>query len=431
MLNRMRFWLATNRTLLMNTSSLVGTTAVTSGLGFAYWWVAARLFPQAEVGFASAAVASMQLLGAMSLLGLGTLLIGELRRTPERAGTLITTALQAAGTAAVVFGVLYGMIAATLSPELASLSRDGLTIAQFTLGVVLTTTTLLIDQMLIGLLRGGLQLWRNTVFAVFKLVALWVAGHLLAAHTGMTIYDTWLLGNLVSVLVLLAYALYRRVHLRHPSDWSMIRSLGRMAFGHHLVNLAIQAPGLILPIAVTIVLGAETNASFFAAWMLAMFAFIIPRHLSTVLFAVGTGQPELLAQKLRMTLKLSLIVGVISCTAFFLLAGVAMNFFGAGYAASAEWCLRIMAFGIFPLMLKDHFIAVRRVNQQVEKAVPLMVVGSLFEVIFAIIGMSIGGLNGLAVGWVVALSLEALLMTPVVYQAAAFGANRQIVNATS
>ncbi|MFN2199238.1 MAG: hypothetical protein ACK2UW_24180, partial [Anaerolineales bacterium] len=53
----------TNRVILSNAGTLVGTQAVTSGLGFIYWWVAARLFAVDAVGFASAAISAMMLLG--------------------------------------------------------------------------------------------------------------------------------------------------------------------------------------------------------------------------------------------------------------------------------------------------------------------------------------------------------------------------------
>ncbi len=74
--------------LLSNTGSLLATTGVTSALGFAYWIVAARMFSQSAVGYGSAAVSAMTLLGTIGMLGLNTLLIGELpRRTrPGRPG---------------------------------------------------------------------------------------------------------------------------------------------------------------------------------------------------------------------------------------------------------------------------------------------------------------------------------------------------------
>src|SRR3712207_3210155 len=92
-------WLNPNWTILANTGSLIGTTAVTSVLGFLYWWLAARLFPPEAVGLASAAISAMMLLGTMGMLGLGTVLIGELPRQRSEASQLITTSLLVAGLA--------------------------------------------------------------------------------------------------------------------------------------------------------------------------------------------------------------------------------------------------------------------------------------------------------------------------------------------
>ena len=79
--------------MLHNASSMIGTTVITSGLGFAYWWLAARLFAQAQVGFASALIAAMGLLSTFGIVGLGTLLMSELPRRPKEHGSLITVCL--------------------------------------------------------------------------------------------------------------------------------------------------------------------------------------------------------------------------------------------------------------------------------------------------------------------------------------------------
>ncbi len=79
--------------MLVNAGSLVGTTLVTGALGFAYWWVADRQFHPADVGLASASISAMMLLGALCVLGMGTLLIGELPRQPGKEASLISAAL--------------------------------------------------------------------------------------------------------------------------------------------------------------------------------------------------------------------------------------------------------------------------------------------------------------------------------------------------
>src|SRR6266853_6583633 len=86
-------WVQVNSIILVNAGSLVGTTAVTAVLGFVYWWLAARQFPPETVGFASAAISAMTLLGSICVLGFGTLLIGELPRHPGKEMSLISPAL--------------------------------------------------------------------------------------------------------------------------------------------------------------------------------------------------------------------------------------------------------------------------------------------------------------------------------------------------
>jgi O-antigen/teichoic acid export membrane protein len=90
---------AANQVILVNATSLVGTLVVTSGLGFAYWWVIARQFPASEAGLAAALVSAMMMLGTVGMMGMGTLLIGELSRRSDMVTSLISTALLIAGCA--------------------------------------------------------------------------------------------------------------------------------------------------------------------------------------------------------------------------------------------------------------------------------------------------------------------------------------------
>lgn len=399
-----------NRSLFMNAGSLVATTAVTSILGFAYWWLAARLFPPEAVGLASAAISAMMLLGAIGLLGLGTLLIGELPRQVGKAGSIIMAALVVSGGASVLLGVLFALFAPVLSPELAPLSASVANILLFALGVAFTATTTIVDQALIGLLRGGLQLGRNTLFAVAKLVILYPVSLWLSREAGINIYLAWMLGNLVSILALAGYMLYKGIPVRHRPQWSLVKTLRRAALAHHAVNLVLQAPSLLMPLAVTTLLSASANASFYAAWMVVGFAFVIPSHLATVLYAVGAADPAALAQKMRMTMRLSLLLGVPVALGLFVVADPLLNFFGAHYAEQADWCLRLLSLGIFPLIIKYHYVALLRVHERLESSVGLLIAGSMLELTLVVVGLELGELTGLSLGWLVAVSLEAVYM---------------------
>src|SRR5690349_5536369 len=144
-------WLKANRVLLVNASSLIGTTAVTSGLGFVYWWVAARRFSPTAIGAASASLSAMTLLGGASLLGLDTLLVTELPRQPKQAGSIISTALLVVGVAGTGAGFLFALLASNLSPEFHPLGTSFVDILTFSIGVGGYALTWVLDQALIGL----------------------------------------------------------------------------------------------------------------------------------------------------------------------------------------------------------------------------------------------------------------------------------------
>lgn len=403
-----------NAIILSNASSLVGTTVVTSGLGFVYWWVAARHFTPEMVGLASAAISAMMLLGSIGALGLGTLLIGELPRRPRKAGSLIATSLLVAGTASGGLGILFAVAAARMSFDLQPLSNSLGSTMLFASGVALTGVILVLDQAVIGLLRGEIQLWRNICFAATKLVVLFIVGLWFANLYGLTIYATWVVGILVSLLFLAGIVAIKSVRIAYRPQWRLIRSGWREALRHHALNMALLIPALVLPILVTVILSARVNASFYVAWMIASFAFVVPTALTTVLYAVGAADPSVLAQKTRFTLKLSFLAGILVSCLIMISAHHILGSFGSAYAEQAEWSLRFLVLGVFPIIIKVHYVAICRVYDQISGAALRMAGGGFLEVVLAWIGASLGGLLGLSVGWVVAVCFEAIILAPTV-----------------
>lgn len=412
-------WWQENTTILANAGSLVGTRAVTSALGVVYWWLAARLFLPESVGVGSAAISAMMLLSMVGVVGFTTLLVGELSRRPEDAGSLIATALVASGLASVVLGAGFALIAPRLSDDLASLAESLSAVALFAGGVGLSSMTLVLDQALLGLLCGQVQMWRNTIFAAAKIVALSLVLLLPTWDRGLMLYASWGLGNLVSLLCLSVWWLPRGkgAHRLRP-QWGLLRDLRGPALRHHALNLSLQVPGYILPVLVTVVLSARSTASFYTAFMVTSLLFTMPHALTTVLYAVGAADPSLLAEKMRFTLRLSLLLGTLG--AAFLLAGAhpIMYTFGETYAAQATGSLRVLTIAIFPVIVKVHYVAVCQIHGRVLEAARIMMAGGVIELSLAALGAHLGGQIGLCLGWVIAICLEALAAAPLVYRMA-------------
>jgi glycosyltransferase involved in cell wall biosynthesis/O-antigen/teichoic acid export membrane protein len=408
-----------HRIMLVNAGSLVGTTAVTTSLGFVYWWLAARRFQPEVVGLSSAAISAMTLLGNFCILGLGTLLIGELPRQRGKEASLISSAIFVVGIVAGCAGIIFALVAPFVSTNFQPLRASFQDMALFTVGVSLTAVTLVLDQALIGLLHGELQLWRNTLFAGAKLAALLIAALWLSHTAGLTIYATWAIGNLVSLLALAGFTILRgkwpgRIEL---PQWQLLRKLGPAALQHHMLNLILQAPNLILPLLVTILLTATVNAWFYISYMLAGFGILICFSLTTVLYATTSSRATTLEHKVRLTLSLAMVTSVVANCVLFFGAKQILGIFGHVYAEQAAWSLRILGFGAFPLIIKDHYVAVCRIQGRVMNALLPTAAGVFIETGTAALGGHIAGLAGLSLGWVIGACLEALYMSRTVYKA--------------
>lgn len=413
-------WIKTNSVILVNAGSLVGATAVTSSLGFVYWWVAARQFSPKAVGLASATISAMTLLGTLGILGLGTLLVGELPRQRGKEASLISAALIVVGGVGGCLGVIFTAVAACLSPDFQVLRASIGNIALFAVGVSLTAITLVLDQAVIGLLRGGLQLWRNTLFSLTKLAALLVVSLWLSRTQGLAIYATWVVGNALSLAALTGFVVLRRgwPGSGYLPQWELLRRLGPAAIKHHALNLTLQAPPLILPVLVTVLLSATTNAWFYVSWSLASIGNIISAALTTVLYAASSAQPALLARRIRLTLSLAFAATVlVGCVLLFGTKQV-LGLFGHSYAEQAVWSLRILALEAFPFIIKNHYVAVSRVQGRIAHATLLTIVSGSLELGGATLGAYLGGLSGLSLGWLAAVCVEAMYMSRRVYRAA-------------
>lgn len=406
---RWRVWfdrLMAHRSLVVNAASMLSSTAIGAGLGFVFWWVVAQSFSKAQVGLASALISAMALLGNLGMLGLGTLLMGKLARSEDRSA-LILTGL----TLATIVSATLGLGFVGLAPKFSALRLNLLTGALFVAGVVLTTVSLVMDQAVIGLLRGGLQLWRNVIFSAAKLLAVIGLGLWVVQRNELSIYAAWVFGNLLSLLGMAGLAYRDGLRVRQwRVRWDLLRDLPKEAIRHHLLNMALQSTGLAFPVLVTLLLSAEANGVFAIASLLAGFVSTIPFALSMALYAVGATGKEAFGPKLMLSLRLSLLLGLLANLCIWPLADVLMLIFGRGYGVEAAWVLRLLSLGVFPIIVKDHYIAIRRVGNRVGATIVLAAVGGLLELGGIVIGARLGGLYGLCLGWLAGFMLEATLM---------------------
>jgi O-antigen/teichoic acid export membrane protein len=173
----------------------------------------------------------------------------------------------------------------------------------------------------------------------------------------------------------------------------------------------LGAPSMALPLIVTSTLSATTNAFFYVASMIAGFAAMAPPVLTTALFAAGARQPHDLTRHTRFTLAVNLLIGPLAIGAVVVAGRQVLGLFGPSYVV-AERSLVLLTVAVLPLTVKHHYVAICRVRGALGYAAVVMAVSAIVELGSAALGGRAGGMNGLSLGWLIALWAEAVYMAP-------------------
>jgi len=413
----LRSVLGRNQDLLRNAGSLIATSGVTSVLGSAYWVYAAREFAQQAVGYGTAAIAVMTLLGTVGMFGLGTMLIGELPQR-EAKGGLLTAVLIASFAGSLVLGVGFSLISLAFGHTFVEIGGTLARMLVFSIGVAVTAATFVFDEATIGLMRGGLQLSRNMTFSVAKMAALPVCALVVHDLFGLGIMLSWVLGTLVSIVPVAVTLKRGGASLLHKPDFRSLRQLGRLTLAHNWLNLAITTPTKLIPVIVVAVVSPSANAAFYVALMLSSFLYIVPQSLSTVLFAIASATPELIGEKLRFVLRMSMAIGVPAGLVLGLFARFALSIFGSGYASQATFPLWLLVIGYIPCIPNTVYIAVCRATGKLAQAAAFLAIAATVQLAAIAIGGKLDGLYGLSYGMLAVAIVEALITTPPVLRAA-------------
>jgi len=421
---------AQNKELLRNAGSLAATTGLTSLFGFAFWIVADHEFSKSEAGYAVAATNAMQLFGTIGMFGLGTMLIGELPKRLRDRGGLFSASIAASAVGSAILGVIFAVVVGLYFSDAKQLPGIGGTPGQlliFVAGVALTGAALVFDEGTIGLLRGGVQLWRNMAMSAIKLAVLPVLALFLHDAYGVGITLSFVIATAGSVIPAAIMLMRSGSSIYHRPDWQSLRRLFPVAVNHNWLNLATATPPRIIPVVVPLAVGAAQNSAFFDAWMIVSFLFIVPVHLGTVLFALASASPEVIAEKLRFVLRVSLLIGLPVMAVLAIAAHFALNLFGPGYAELGTVPLWLLIIGYIPQMPRAQYIAVSRATNRVGRAATLICFFALCEVAAVYfggrlgnryIGGQLGGLYGLSSAYLAILLVEGLITAPTVLRAA-------------
>ena len=328
--------------LYRNSFFLMANTVVTAGLGFFFWMVVARFYTEAEVGWGAAIISAISLLAMLSVPGFGAALIRFLPKA-EKPQDMINSCLTISGAIAVVLSVVFVAGLDIWSPALAFIKKNIIFAAGFVSFVLAQALTGTIGSVFIARRRADFNLYKSAVFSLLKIP---LPILLVIFFRVFGIAASWGIASAVALVVALIFFVPRvQPHYKPvPSlNLSVIGGMWRYSFGSYVARLFNSAPGLVLPLMVVNLLGAEQNAYFYVAWTIAALLFAIPAAVAHSLFAEGVHFEGELWGNVAKSLKFAFLILVPAVILILLLGKWLLLLFGEGYSTSGLLLLRILS----------------------------------------------------------------------------------------
>ncbi|MDD5420041.1 MAG: polysaccharide biosynthesis protein [Methanomicrobiaceae archaeon] len=354
--------------------------------------LAARLYPSSDVGIATALISSMGMLILLSKLGFDQSII---RFFPHRDKSSV---LGTAVTVTTLFSLLLGIgFIATVeiwSPELTIVREIALLYILF---LIANSVTAFIGASFVALRRAELYFFQSLLFGsrlllLVPLVALGAIG--IFSALGL---------SFVIALAVSVFLLFRSGVGLTWIDRGFLKASVNYSAGNYVAGLFATAPGLILPVLVLNILGAEQTAYYYIAYALVTILFLIPTAFTTSLFVEGCNGEQLKKSVMKSLLGIYALL-LPAVVVLFVFGETLLGLIGQDYVEGLH-LLRIFAVSSFFFSLAEVYISIKKVQDGIRSLILVSCVIFVLLLAFSYLFMGVFGLAGVGYAWVLTYAL--------------------------
>jgi O-antigen/teichoic acid export membrane protein len=390
--------------LYRNSLFLMANVVVTTGLGFFFWMVVARFYTEAEVGLGAAIISAMTLFALVGKLGFDAALIRFLPKA-ERPVEMINSCLTLSGIVALVAAGIFLAGLNIWSPALSFITQNVMFVLAFVFFALCWALSVLMDSIFVAGRRAEFVLSKNVIISVLKIPLPMV---MVLFFRAFGIVSSWGIAIAIAIVISLFLFVPRVQNAYRPVpklNSALIRGVWRYSAGNYLYGLLSAAPGLILPIMIVNILGAEQNAYFYVAWMIAGLLGAIPVTVSTSLFAEGSRFEEELEANVRRSFKFIFLLLIPVLILVVALGKWLLLLFGASYSANALGLLWILAASGLFAGVNSVYMTILRVKQRIKELVLIAGLVTTAVLVASYLITPTTGIIGIGYVWIAAQGL--------------------------
>ncbi|MES0811693.1 phosphotransferase [Roseibium sp. SCPC15] len=392
--------------LLVNGYAMIASTGLTSAIGIVFWMAATRFYDQSQVGLGAALIALMTPISYFGQMNLGTVLNRFLPTAGHQAGPLILKAYVAAGLVSGAIALGFALGVGTVTPALALLRTDPVTMAVFVSGTVIWTIFALQDAALSGLRLSVMIPFENTVYALLK-IAFLVGFAFVATMPVNGIFLGWTIA-LIPIVLVINVLIFRHLAIRkHTGKTEPVELKSIMSFlsWDYAGSIFLTAGFGLAPLMIASTAGVEANAPYHIAWTFTYSVYLIGRSMGISLLAESAAFPQRIIRLTSDAFCHTMLMMFGAVTVIWIGAPYLLKLFGAAYVTESTSILRVLILSCLPWAATTTFIAALRAKGRTQ-AVAILQFATLviFTASSALLLQQLGAL-GVAYGWLIAHSL--------------------------
>jgi O-antigen/teichoic acid export membrane protein len=394
--------------LLRNGHLLTLSSALVAILGLCFWTIAAWKYDADAVGRNSAAVSLMMLLVSMSQLNLSSTVVRFVPAAGRHTKILVGAVLVVGGCVALVVGLCAVTLVGIVSPS-TRLFGGSTAQAMFVVATVASTIFIIQEGVLTGLRRTALVPLTNCVFAIAKMLLVTLFAVTIPSDGILT---AWALAAVGIVIGLIVFLFTRAIPGRESAESAAFTCLPplsrliRFVALDYVGAICSVASLTVMPMMVLAELGAEQNAYFSMAWLVACSIFAINLNMGASLVVETSVDQSQLTRQVRHVLTHTGKLLTVVVVAVVVLAPYLLGVFGESYD-QADTALRFFALAALPHLVVMTGISSARAQQRMALVLWCQIPQCVLALPLTWFLLPVMGMAGASVAWLITVSLIA------------------------
>jgi O-antigen/teichoic acid export membrane protein len=334
--------------LVRNSVWLIGATIVVAVLGFAFWFVVARIFTPEQVGIATSLITATTMIGLLSVCGLNTTIIRFRSSSAER-HVLVAQSLTTVVTVAGIISTSYILIIPAYEPSLAFLGTNWAYATGFVGGSMLAGFNVLTDAVFIAARRAEYALFINGLLHGAARIALSFTFIGLGAYgIYASTLGAYLICAVTSLFVMSRTKIFR---FTFGLRGGINRNLIRYSISDYLAGIFTIAPVMLLPLVALHSLGKADAGYYYLTFQIANMIYAISLSVGESLLSEGAAAQSQLPSLLRRSGALLSALVVPAIVVLWLAGGLLLSLFGTDYAEHGAELLSVLALAALPVTI--------------------------------------------------------------------------------